>query len=67
MKIALPWNIRPQSVGTVFVNNKPQRSYRRINIGRMLWIIGLVAGLAIGAAAAIGLAGAASNETSVTE
>jgi hypothetical protein len=49
------------------VTNKPQRSFRRINFGRMLWIIGLVAGLAIGAAAAIGLAGATSDAVTVKE
>jgi hypothetical protein len=55
------------SVGTSFVNNKPQPIYRRINIGRILWIIGLVAGLAIGAVAAIGLARATSETVTVEE
>ncbi len=49
------------------MNNKPQRSFRRINIGRMLWIIGLVAGLAVGAVAAIGLANATSDAVTVEE
>ena len=49
------------------MNNKPQRVPPRVNIGRILWILGLVAGLAVGAAAAFGLAGAASTAVTVTE
>lgn len=49
------------------MNNKPQRYSRRINIGRMLWIIGLLAGLAVGAAAAFGLASAVPDALNVTE
>ena len=55
------------SFWTVFVNNKPQRTPPRVNIGRLLWILGLVAGLAVGAAAAVGLAGAASTAVTATE
>jgi hypothetical protein len=40
------------------VNDKQPRASGRANITRLLWILGLITGLAIGAAAAIGLAGA---------
>ena len=32
------------------------RVAERINIGRLLWVLGLVAGIVVGAAAAIGIA-----------
>jgi hypothetical protein len=40
------------------VNDKQPRAPGRANITRLLWILGLITGLAIGAVAAIGLAGA---------
>jgi hypothetical protein len=39
------------------VNEKQPRVSGRANITRLLWLLGLVAGIAIGAAAAFGLAG----------
>ena len=38
------------------VIDKDERPLRRSNTGRLLWILGLLAGIAIGAAAAFGLA-----------
>lgn len=55
---ALPFCERDNRGLDIDVNDKRPRASGRASITRLLWILGLITGLAIGAVAAIGLAGA---------
>jgi hypothetical protein len=57
MIFALPVYERANRGLDINVNDKQPRAPGRANIARLLWILGLITGLAIGAAAAIALAG----------